>query len=67
MLFADRPVVLRGGGDLGTGAAFRLHKAGFPVVVLELPEPLAIRRTVAVSTAIDTAPVSSISICAAST
>ena len=54
MLFADRPVVLRGGGDLGTGAAFRLHKAGFPVVVLELPEPLAIRRTVAVSTAIDT-------------
>ena len=53
MRFADRPVVLRGGGDLGTGAAFRLHKAGFPVVVLELAEPLAIRRTVAVSTAID--------------
>ena len=54
MLFAERFVVLRGGGDLGTGAAFRLHKAGFPIVVLELPEPLAIRRTVAVSTAVDT-------------
>ena len=54
MLFADRLVVVRGGGDLGTGAVFRLHRAGFPIVVLELPEPLAIRRTVAVSTAVDT-------------
>ena len=53
MQFADRLVVVRGGGDLGTGAVFRLHKAGFPIVVLELPEPLAIRRTVAVSTAVD--------------
>jgi xanthine dehydrogenase accessory factor len=54
MLFADRLVVVRGGGDMGTGAVFRLHKAGFPVVVLELAEPLSIRREVAVSTAVDT-------------
>jgi xanthine dehydrogenase accessory factor len=54
MLFADRLVVVRGGGDLGTGAVYRLHTAGFPVVVLELAEPLAIRREVAVSTAVDT-------------
>lgn len=53
MLFPDRLVVVRGGGDLGTGAVFRLSRAGFPVVVLELAEPLAIRRAVAVSTAID--------------
>lgn len=53
MLFADRLVVVRGGGDLGTGAVFRLRRAGFPVVVLELPAPLAIRRAVAVSSAVD--------------
>jgi xanthine dehydrogenase accessory factor len=53
VLFPDRLVVVRGGGDLGTGAVYRLHKAGLPVVVLELAAPLAIRRTVAVSTAID--------------
>jgi xanthine dehydrogenase accessory factor len=52
MLFADHLVVLRGGGDLATGAAYQLHLAGFPVVVLELPQPLAIRRPVAFSTAV---------------
>jgi xanthine dehydrogenase accessory factor len=52
MLFADHLVVIRGGGDLGTGAAYRLRRAGFPVVVLELAAPLAIRRAVAVSSAI---------------
>ena len=30
----------------------RLHRAGFPVAVCELAEPLAVRRTVAVSTAV---------------
>jgi xanthine dehydrogenase accessory factor len=44
--------VLRGGGDLATGVAWRLHRAGFPVVVLELPEPLTVRRTVALSSAV---------------
>lgn len=53
MLFGDRLIVLRGGGDLATGAAVRLHRAGFPVIVLELAEPLAVRRPVAFSTAID--------------
>jgi xanthine dehydrogenase accessory factor len=51
MLFADHLVVVRGGGDLGTGAVLRLHRAGFPVVVLELALPLAIRTTVAVAAA----------------
>lgn len=53
MLFVDRLVVVRGGGDLGTGVVVRLRRAGFPVAVLELAEPLAIRRTVAVSSAVD--------------
>lgn len=44
--------VLRGGGDLATGVAWRLTRAGWPVVVCELAEPLTIRRTVAVSTAV---------------
>ena len=44
--------MLRGGGDLATGVAWRLTRAGWPVVVLELPEPLTVRRTVALSTAV---------------
>jgi xanthine dehydrogenase accessory factor len=48
----DRLVVVRGGGDLGTGTAWRLHREGFPVVVLEIARPLTVRRTVAFSTAV---------------
>ena len=52
MLFAEELVVVRGGGDLGTGVVARLHRCGFPVVVLELAEPLTVRRTVAMSSAV---------------
>ena len=52
MLFAHTPVLIRGGGDLATGIVYRLYKAGFPVIVTELPHPLVVRRTVAVATAI---------------
>jgi xanthine dehydrogenase accessory factor len=52
MLFRDCLVILRGGGDLATGAAARLHRAGFPLLVLELPEPLVVRRTVALAGAV---------------
>ncbi len=48
----DRLAVVRGGGDLGTGTAWRLHREGFPVIVLELERPLTVRRTVAFSTAV---------------
>ncbi len=51
-LFAEHLVVVRGGGDLATGVVARLHRAGFPVVVLELPVPSTIRRTVAVARAV---------------
>jgi len=50
--FSDHVVVFRGGGDIGTGAIWRLRRVGFPVVVLELERPLTIRRTVAFSTAV---------------
>jgi xanthine dehydrogenase accessory factor len=44
--FADVLVVLRGGGDLASGAAWRLKRAGFPLVVCELDRPLTVRRSV---------------------
>jgi xanthine dehydrogenase accessory factor len=45
-------IVIRGGGDLATGVAVRLHRAGIPEVVLELAQPLAVRRKVALAEAV---------------
>jgi xanthine dehydrogenase accessory factor len=53
MLFRDFLVILRGGGDLASGVAARLHRAGFPLIVLELPEPLVVRRSVALASAVN--------------
>ena len=50
--FADWITVVKGGGDLGTGAVYRLHRAGLRVLVTELPAPLVIRRRVALAAAI---------------
>ncbi|MFZ5755100.1 MAG: selenium-dependent molybdenum cofactor biosynthesis protein YqeB [Bacillota bacterium] len=44
---SSQPVIIRGGGDLATGIAHRLFQSGFPVVILEIPQPTVIRRTVA--------------------
>jgi xanthine dehydrogenase accessory factor len=52
MLFQKHLVILRGGGDLATGVAYRLHQAGFPIIVLELAQPLVVRRKVALATAV---------------
>jgi len=52
MLFKNELVIIRGGGDLATGVVYRLHKAGFPVIVLELERPLMVRRRVSVGTAV---------------
>ncbi len=52
MLFKDHLVLIRGGGDLATGVVYRLHQAGFPVIVTELERPLVVRRKVAVATAV---------------
>jgi xanthine dehydrogenase accessory factor len=48
----EQLVVFRGGGDLATGAVWRLWRARFPMVVCELAQPLTVRRTVAVSSAV---------------
>lgn len=47
-------VLLRGGGDLATGVALRLHRAGIKVVITELPQPLAVRRAVSFGEAVYT-------------
>jgi xanthine dehydrogenase accessory factor len=46
------PVIIRGGGDLASGVAMRLHRAGIRLVVVELEKPLAVRRTVSFAQAI---------------
>ena len=45
-------VVVRGGGDLATGVAWRLRRCGFRVVVLETARPTVIRRTVSFAEAV---------------
>ena len=45
-------ILIRGGGDLATGVALRLLRCGLRVVVTELPQPLAVRRTVSFSEAV---------------
>jgi len=45
-------VMIRGGGDLATGAALRLYRSGMEVVVCETAVPTSIRRTVCFSEAV---------------
>ncbi len=45
-------VLLRGGGDLATGVALRLQRAGIKVVITELEQPLAVRRAVSFAEAV---------------
>jgi xanthine dehydrogenase accessory factor len=49
---ARHVVIVRGGGDIGSGVIWRLRRVGFRVIVTELEHPLTIRRTVAFSTAV---------------
>jgi xanthine dehydrogenase accessory factor len=39
-------IIVRGGGDLATGTIYKLKKSGFPVLILEVENPSAIRRNV---------------------
>jgi len=45
-------ILIRGGGDLASGVAAVLHRAGFGVVICELPQPLMVRRKVALAEAV---------------
>jgi len=49
----DKKIVLiRGAGDIASGVALRLHRAGFSVAMTEIARPTTIRRTVAFSDAV---------------
>lgn len=45
-------ILLRGGGDLATGVALRCFRAGFRILMTEMHQPLAVRRTVALAEAV---------------
>lgn len=45
-------IIVRGGGDIASGAIQKLHRSGFKVLVLETDKPTAIRRNVAFSDAV---------------
>ena len=45
-------ILIRGGGDLATGVAVRLYRSGLNVVVTEIAQPLAVRRTVSFAEAV---------------
>ena len=42
-------ILVKGAGDLATGTAVRLYRAGFQVVMTDIAQPTAVRRTVAFS------------------
>jgi xanthine dehydrogenase accessory factor len=45
-------ILIRGAGDLATGAAWRLARCGLPVIMTELAQPLVVRRTVSFAEAV---------------
>jgi xanthine dehydrogenase accessory factor len=46
MTAGGRVVLIRGAGEMATGVAYRLLQARFRVCLLEIPRPMAVRRTV---------------------
>ena len=46
LLFKDILVLIKGAGDLASRVAYRLKRAGFTLIMTELPAPLLVRRTV---------------------
>lgn len=45
-------IFIRGGGDLASGVALRLHHAGLHLLITEHPQPLAVRRLVSFAEAV---------------
>lgn len=45
-------IYIRGGGDLSSGVAYRLHNCGYNLIIGELPQPIPVRRTVSFASAI---------------
>ncbi|MFV0399139.1 MAG: selenium-dependent molybdenum cofactor biosynthesis protein YqeB [Oscillospiraceae bacterium] len=51
-MLKDKLVIIRGGGDLATGVIQKFYRSGFPLLVLEVERPTAIRRSVALCEAV---------------
>lgn len=64
MLFPDTLVLIKGAGDLASGVAYRLWRAGFPIVMTELPVPTMVRRAVSFGQAVYDGEVSVEGVCA---
>lgn len=45
-------ILIKGAGDLATGIAVRLHGCGYQIIMTEIPVPLTVRRSVALSRAV---------------
>ena len=53
MLFKEKTaVIVKGGGDIGTGVAHRLFREGYRIVVVDIDRPTAVRRQVSFCEAI---------------
>jgi xanthine dehydrogenase accessory factor len=48
----DLKVLIRGGGEMASGIAHRLHRCGMKVLIIEVQAPTAVRRTVAFAEAV---------------
>lgn len=48
----EKRIVLRGGGDIASGIAYRLVRSGYKVILLEVSKPTMVRRTVSFAQAI---------------
>ena len=51
-MLEEYKILVKGGGDLASGVIYRLFRAGFQVMVTELPQPTVIRRAVAFAAAV---------------
>jgi xanthine dehydrogenase accessory factor len=45
-------ILVRGGNDIASAVAHRLFRAGYPVVILEAPQPATVRRAMAYASAV---------------
>jgi xanthine dehydrogenase accessory factor len=52
--FKDILILIKGAGDMASGVAYRLKRAGFPLIMTELPTPLMVRRAVCFGAAVYT-------------
>ena len=46
-MLTEITICVKGGGDIASGVAWRLHHCGFRVLITEIPKPMAVRRKVA--------------------